>query len=373
MFIPLVAAKAGTQITNPEQAFLESRLRGNERLGLVHASRSLSLICGAAFVFAIAIPGAHSDASAEDATVTVFAAASLKNALDDVDQAFTRKSGVRVVASYAASSALIKQIENGAPADVFVSADLDWMDYGARHKLIKQDTRVDLLGNQLDALFADVPTIISQVRAGRLKPLAATAQERSEIFPDGKREDRGDRPRFRSRAPCRRWPHRDRRCARGADRQIRQGCARETRALGERRTQARDDRERARGAHAGRARRSGARHRLCDRRRGGAKREGRRHVSRRFASTDRLSGGIDGGRQAAGRAVSRVPPLGRSPRGVSTIRIHIPGEGGIVRICLVSLPAKAGNPVSTESWARDRHETSAVILDAPLSRSMTAE
>src|SRR5947208_2185643 len=149
MFIPLVAAKAGTQITNPEQAFLESRLRGNERLGLVHASRSLSLICGAAFVFAIAIPGAHSDASAEDATVTVFAAASLKNALDDVDQAFTRKSGVRVVASYAASSALIKQIENGAPADVFVSADLDWMDYGARHKLIKQDTRVDLLGNQL--------------------------------------------------------------------------------------------------------------------------------------------------------------------------------------------------------------------------------
>ena len=149
MFIPLVAAKAGTQITNPEQAFLESRLRGNERLGLVHASRSLSLICGAAFVFAIAIPGAHSDASAEDATVTVFAAASLKNALDDVDQAFTRKSGVRVVASYAASSALIKQIENGAPADVFVSADLDWMDYGARHKLIKQDTSVDLLGNQL--------------------------------------------------------------------------------------------------------------------------------------------------------------------------------------------------------------------------------
>src|SRR5437763_14500448 len=118
MFIPLVAAKAGTQITNPEQAFLESRLRGNERLGLVHASRSLSLICGAAFVFAIAIPGAHLDASAEGATVTVFAAASLKNALDHVDKAFTRTGGVRVVARYAATPALIKRRETGEPADL---------------------------------------------------------------------------------------------------------------------------------------------------------------------------------------------------------------------------------------------------------------
>jgi molybdate transport system substrate-binding protein len=53
------------------------------------------------------------------------------------------------VASYAASSALMKQIENGAPADVFASADLDWMEYGARNKLIKDDTRVNLLGNRL--------------------------------------------------------------------------------------------------------------------------------------------------------------------------------------------------------------------------------
>ena len=61
----------------------------------------------------------------------MFAAASLKNALDDVNAAFTKATGVKVVASYAASSSLAKQIEAGAPADVFISADLRWMDYVA--------------------------------------------------------------------------------------------------------------------------------------------------------------------------------------------------------------------------------------------------
>jgi molybdate transport system substrate-binding protein len=87
-------------------------------------------------------------ARAED-TLTVFAAASMKNALDDVDAAFTKATGVKVTASYAASSALAKQIEQGAPADVFVSADLKWMDYLAEKKLIAPDTRVNLLGNRL--------------------------------------------------------------------------------------------------------------------------------------------------------------------------------------------------------------------------------
>ena len=58
----------------------------------------------------------------EGKTITVFAAASLKNALDDVDTAFTRQTGIKVVVSYGASSALAKQIEQGAPADVFASA-----------------------------------------------------------------------------------------------------------------------------------------------------------------------------------------------------------------------------------------------------------
>jgi molybdate transport system substrate-binding protein len=87
-------------------------------------------------------------ATAED-TVTVFAAASLKNALDDVDAAFTKATGVKVTASYAASSALAKQIEAGAPADIFISADLSWMDYVAGKNLIKADSRYNLLGNKL--------------------------------------------------------------------------------------------------------------------------------------------------------------------------------------------------------------------------------
>jgi molybdate transport system substrate-binding protein len=102
-----------------------------------------------AFAFIVGAGGAPTAALAQEKTVTVFAAASMKNALDDIDAAFTRSTGIKAVASYAASSALIKQIENGAPADVFASADLDWMDYGAQKKLIKDDTRVNLLGNRL--------------------------------------------------------------------------------------------------------------------------------------------------------------------------------------------------------------------------------
>jgi molybdate transport system substrate-binding protein len=103
----------------------------------------------AAIAATIAIAAAPNAANAQDKSITVFAAASMKNALDDVDAAFTKQSGVKVVASYDASSALMKQIEAGAPADVFVSADLKWMDYGSQKKLIKDDTRVNLLGNEL--------------------------------------------------------------------------------------------------------------------------------------------------------------------------------------------------------------------------------
>jgi molybdate transport system substrate-binding protein len=94
------------------------------------------------------VAGAPHTVVAQD-TLTVFAAASLKNALDDTNAAFTKATGVAVVASYEASSALAKQIEQGAPADIFISADLRWMDYATEHKLIKPDTRVNLLGNRL--------------------------------------------------------------------------------------------------------------------------------------------------------------------------------------------------------------------------------
>jgi molybdate transport system substrate-binding protein len=99
--------------------------------------------------FALLFGSALSPAVAQDKTLTVFAAASMKNALDDVDAAWTAKTGVKISASYAASSALAKQIEQGAPADIFVSADTDWMDYAIGKKNIDVPTRTDLLGNSI--------------------------------------------------------------------------------------------------------------------------------------------------------------------------------------------------------------------------------
>jgi molybdate transport system substrate-binding protein len=86
---------------------------------------------------------------AQDKSLTVFAAASMKNALDTIDAAYSAKTGVRIVASYAASSTLAKQIEQGAPADIFLSADTDWMDYAIARKNINEPTRVNLLGNSI--------------------------------------------------------------------------------------------------------------------------------------------------------------------------------------------------------------------------------
>lgn len=93
-------------------------------------------------------------------TITVFAAASLKEALDENAKAYQTKVNGRVVVSYAASSALAKQIEAGAPADLFISADLDWMDYLEQRHLIKTGTRQNLLRNRL-ALVAPADNKVS--------------------------------------------------------------------------------------------------------------------------------------------------------------------------------------------------------------------
>jgi molybdate transport system substrate-binding protein len=80
---------------------------------------------------------------------TVFAAASLKNALDEINAAWKAETGKEAVVSYAGSSALAKQIEEGAPADLFISADLDWMSYLSEKGLTQKDTEVRLLGNRI--------------------------------------------------------------------------------------------------------------------------------------------------------------------------------------------------------------------------------
>src|SRR5215475_14524973 len=88
-------------------------------------------------------------ANAQSRNVLVFAAASLKNALDDAASQWQGQTGKKVAISYAASNNLIRQIEEGAPADIFISADIDWMDYGQQKKLVKPETRANLLGNRL--------------------------------------------------------------------------------------------------------------------------------------------------------------------------------------------------------------------------------
>jgi molybdate transport system substrate-binding protein len=119
--------------------------------GLTHsraATRWLSALLLATAAFA-----AHAE------NVTVFAAASLKDALDEIAAQYGKAKGDKLVISYAASSALAKQIESGAPADVFISADLDWMDYLAQRKLIEPASRVDLLRNRI-ALIAPADSTI---------------------------------------------------------------------------------------------------------------------------------------------------------------------------------------------------------------------
>lgn len=113
----------------------------------VHPLRHFSVIATAAVV-AFSIGLSAGAAKAQD-KVTVFAAASMKNALDNADKAWSAEAGKQVTASYAASSALAKQIESGAPADVFISADLDWMKYVSEKKLIKEDTKTNWLANRI--------------------------------------------------------------------------------------------------------------------------------------------------------------------------------------------------------------------------------
>jgi molybdate transport system substrate-binding protein len=122
-------------------------------------------LAGISAAFIMLLGAAWSPAVAQDKTVTVFAAASMKNALDDINAAYTAKSGTKIVVSYAASSALAKQIEQGAPADVFISADTDWMDYAAGKKNINEPSRVNLLGNSI-VLIAPKDSKIDNVNIG---------------------------------------------------------------------------------------------------------------------------------------------------------------------------------------------------------------
>jgi molybdate transport system substrate-binding protein len=97
--------------------------------------------------------GLHRAAAAQG-SMTIFAAASLRNALDQAAARYAKETGTPPAKiSYDSSSTLARQIEQGAPADLFISADVDWMDYLARKGLVRPGTRVDLFTNRL-ALIA---------------------------------------------------------------------------------------------------------------------------------------------------------------------------------------------------------------------------
>jgi len=92
------------------------------------------------------VPGARAQSRAD---VTIFAAASLQDALDELAREYARQGRGKAALSYAGSPMLARQIEKGAPADIFISADTDWMDYLAKLGMIKIETRFDLLSNRL--------------------------------------------------------------------------------------------------------------------------------------------------------------------------------------------------------------------------------
>lgn len=100
-------------------------------------------------VLAVPLASASAQVRAEEQRTLMLAAASLKDALSAANAAFARKGGGAITFSFAASSALAKQIESGAPADLFASADEDWMNYLAERKLILDETRRDIAANSL--------------------------------------------------------------------------------------------------------------------------------------------------------------------------------------------------------------------------------
>ena len=152
-----------------------SRFMSSRSMSFSFATRrrfTASLVAAVAFLSLSVF--APQPALAQGKGITVFAAASMKNALDGANEAFTKATGIPVIVSYAASSALAKQIEQGAPADVFISADLAWMDHLDKLKAIQTGTRVNLLGNKL-VLIAPKDSKLGEVKIAKDFDLAKLA------------------------------------------------------------------------------------------------------------------------------------------------------------------------------------------------------
>jgi len=139
-------------------------------------SKKLSALLAAALLCVTAWSPVNA-AEKQKPELLVFAAASLTNVLGELSPAFEKKSGVTVKLSFAASSALARQIESGAAADVFVSADQEWMDYLQTRDLLDQKSRRDLVGNHL-VLIAPADSTVSLKIGPNLPLLAALGKGR---------------------------------------------------------------------------------------------------------------------------------------------------------------------------------------------------
>ncbi len=249
-----------------------------------------SALSAVAAVLALVVASAMAAGPAPGPSVTIFAAASLKNALDVAAEAYKAASGVEIKISYAASLTLARQIEAGAPADLFISADAASMDYLADRKLIKAETRADLLGNSL---------VVVAPKSSPLETLAFT----SAAFASA----------IGAESNC------DRRPGVGSGRRLCESGAGKTRSVARRSAASRLYGQCPRRARLRRARGSAARPRLRHRRPIGAEGENRRDFSREFASANRLSDRAD---RRRGVAAARLLDFLKGPDGKAIFERH---------------------------------------------------
>jgi molybdate transport system substrate-binding protein len=166
-----VSGKRSRAVNPPERAIVDVRRNLGVMFTWLHRSRRSGMFGRRGFVLGVAAGGLVAliglgAPTFAQADVTVFAAASLKNALDDVSAAWTIETGRTATISYAASSALAKQIEEGAPADLYISADLDWMAYLSERNLIRKDSEVRLLGNRIVLIAPADSTARAEIAPG---------------------------------------------------------------------------------------------------------------------------------------------------------------------------------------------------------------
>ena len=129
-------------------------------------------ICFTLLVMAALLIAGNSPARAANGDITVFAAASTTNALTDIGKLYEAAGHGKVAFSFAASSTLAKQIEQGAPVDVFLSADQKWMDFLQEKDMLESGTRTDILGNRL-ALIVPANSQVKSVNITQDLDLAA--------------------------------------------------------------------------------------------------------------------------------------------------------------------------------------------------------